>query len=615
MAITLALSLAASQVHAQSPTGAAAPTTLVITAARTPLALADTLSQVTVVTRAEIERQGFGDIADLLRNLGGVELTRTGGPGQPTSLYIRGAETRHTMVMIDGVRIDSQSTGGAPWESIPLAQVDRIEIVKGPASAIYGSDAIGGVVQIFTRRGGERTALELGGAWGSLATGRGDASLSGRFGIFDYAIAAAAERSAGFQLVTDPANYNYLPDRAPWRKHSETARLGAQLDAADRIEWIAIRSHLDAQYNDYGALNHGIEDTNTQKLDWVRQWSGALSTRIGFGQADARYEATPDAYLTDTRIRSVSFEGSWQLTEGQRLLFVAERRADRLVNTDLSQTATPGVGDRHEDGAALGYVWHHGGTDIQAHARRDRDSQFGSVDTGSLAAGQELGGGFKLVGSLGNAFRAPTLYQIGSVYGPDTRIAGVRALVPERGREFELGLKYAGAMADVSITGYRNRLSNLINFGAAGSCLSPYGCYVNVQSARLQGLSLNAALRWAGWQFSGSFDLQDPKDLGTGKRLARRAREFGTLQARTQLAAWEFGAGVQASGRRYDDAANRVPLGGYALLNLDAALRLTNDLKLQFNLDNAFDRQYQTANGYAQSPRTLMVGLRYTPTF
>ncbi|MDE1929547.1 MAG: TonB-dependent receptor, partial [Burkholderiales bacterium] len=149
--------VALTAVSARAQSGADDPTRLVITAARTPLALADTLSQVTIVTRADIERLGFGDIADLLRNLGGVELTRTGGPGQPTSLYLRGAETRHTMVLIDGVRIDSQSTGGAPWESIPLAQVERIEIVKGPASAIYGSDAIGGVVQIFTRRGGART--------------------------------------------------------------------------------------------------------------------------------------------------------------------------------------------------------------------------------------------------------------------------------------------------------------------------------------------------------------------------------------------------------------------------------------------------------------------------
>ncbi|MDE1927802.1 MAG: TonB-dependent receptor, partial [Burkholderiales bacterium] len=464
-------------------------------------------------------------------------------------------------------------------------------------------------------RGGARTEVELGGAWGSLGTGRGDASVSGRLGILDYALAAAGERSSGFQLVTDPNNYNYLPGRAPWRKRNESARLGAQLDAADRVEWIALRSHLDAQYNDYGALNHALEDTNTNRLDWLRQWSPALQTRVAFGQADAHYESTPDYYLTDTRIRSFSFEGSWQLTAAQRLLLVAERREDRLANTDLSQTATPGVGQRHEDGAALGYVWQGGRTDVQAHVRRDRDSDFGAVDTGSLALGRALGGGFKLVGSAGNAFRAPTLYQIGSVYGPDTRLAGVQALVPERGREYEIGLKYAGAMADASLTAYRNRVSNLINFGNPGSCVSPYGCYGNVSSARLEGLSLSGSLRWAGWRFAASFDLQDPKDLATGKLLARRARAFGSLQAHTQLARWEFGAGLQASGRRYDDAANQVPLGGYALLDLDAAWRLRRDLKLQINLDNAFDRRYQTANGYAQAPRTLMVGLRYTPTF
>lgn len=596
------------------PLSATQPTldTVVVTAARTPLNPSDVIADVVVVTREDIEHHGVGDLSDLLRNTGAVEFARTGSPGQTTSLFIRGAETRHTLVLIDGVRIDSQATGGAPWETIPLTSVERIEIVRGPASAMYGSDAIGGVIQIFTRKATDRTTVDLGVAGGSLHTARIDGSARGRIGMFDYALSGATERSDGIVLIPDPSDANYNRSRAGYRKHDLSARLGAQLDAADRIELVGLSSHLDSQFNNYSptGLSHAISDTTAEKFNWRRQWSSALNTQLSFGESRARYDDPTDAYLTETRIRSYSIEGSYRFTPQQQLLFVVERTENFLSNSSLTANG-PGTAHRRENGIGISYLGISGALDAQASVRHDQDSDFGAATTGSLGLGYRLTPAFRLVGSAGTAFRAPTIYQNSSVYGPLSVPRG-RSLLAESGRNFEIGLRYADGATEASVTAYRNVISHLINFGAVGACLSPYGCYLNVQHARLQGVSLAAETRLGPWRLSGTLDLQMPTDLSTGNLLPRRAREFGTLQARTPCLGWDLGFNLQFSGQRYDDGANTKPLGGYGLLNLDAGYRFTPDLKLQVNLDNALDRVYQTALGYAQLPRTLTVGLRYT---
>ena len=615
--------------QAQTSTGAAL-STVVVTATRSPMQLSDVVADVTVITREDIARLGAGDITDLLHNSGAVEFARNGGPGTTSSLYIRGAETRHTMVLIDGVRVDDQSVGGAPWESIPLSQIERIEIVKGPASAIYGSDALGGVLQIITRKGTDASGLDVGVAGGSLGTARTDASVLGRTGMFDYAVSAATEHSNGIALVTDPTSSYYNPERAGYQKHSWSVRLGAQLDAQDRLEFVSLNSHLNAEYSGYDeptALDHNIEDTSVDKLSWSRQWSKSLSTQLSASQSDIRDIAQDPSspFLSETRIRSYELQGNWRVDAQQQLLFVLERREDSLINSYQSNTGSLGSGSRSDNGAALGYIWQMGPLELQAHARHDQDSEFGSANTGSLGLGYRLSDSLRLVGSVSNAFRAPTLSQNASYYGPLSLANGI-SLKPETSHNSELGLKYGDRTLDASITVYRNLVDNLIQFAPVSNCAyyaanPAFGsCYANVAQARLQGVSMSAGYQLADVHLSGTLDLQAPKDLSTGDLLPRRARRFGTLRAQTLLQGWTLGAGLIFSSSRQDLDYNTYPaqtvtLGGYSVLNLDAGYSLTHDLKLQLNLDNAFNRVYQTAYGYAQLPRTVMVGLRYTPAF
>lgn len=581
-----------------------------VTGTRSPMRLSEVLGDLTVLNRADIERQAFGNLADLLRNSGSVEMTRNGGPASNSTLFLRGAESRHTVVLIDGVRVDSQSTGGASWQNFPLAQIERVEILKGPASALYGSDAIGGVVQIFTRRGAGRPQLDLALGGGNIGQARAEAGISGGDSRLNYAASLSLDRGDGFNNRVG----NYNPDKDGWRNANGSLRLGAEVATGHRLEFTGLKSRGDSGYDTSNKVadDRTITETQSARLGWSGQWSPSLSTQLNVGEAREDLETRPSSpYVSKTRIRSASLQGFYRINEHHQLNALLERREDHLVNSSL---VSGGRDERAENAVGLSYLLKAGAFSLQAHGRHDDDSQFGGVETGTLAAGVELGGGWRVTASAGNAFRAPTLYQRGSQYGPDLALPGVEALRPERGHNREAGLAWRGSDVDIALTAYRNEVKDLILFGAAGTCPSTQGCYGNVSRATLQGASVKAGAQLGPVRLSANVEFNDPTDDSTGKTLQRRARRFGSLRADTQLGAWTLGATLQASGQRWDNAANTTRLGGYGLVNLDTQYAIAKDWRMQLNVDNLFDRRYMTANTYNQAPRTWFLMLRYSPT-
>jgi vitamin B12 transporter len=584
---------------------------VVTTAARTPQRLAEVLADVSVISRDDIERLPAASLGDLLRQQGAVQLTRNGGPAGVTSLYLRGADNRHSLLLIDGMRVDSQATGGPSWQAIPLDQIDHIEIVKGPASSLYGSDAVGGVIQVFTRKAGAQPQLSLGAGAGNLGTRRLDANSSARFGAFDIAAGLSTERSDGFNATLNvPNNFSYAPDRDGYRKHSAQLRAGLAVAESQRVELTALRSHTNAQFDagDPTTDDRSTQDGDSTRLAWTARWSPALDTELSHGESRDRYEQSPSPYLTNTRERQTQFNAFWKPDASQQLQLLTERLEQRLEST--SEWSPPLNDQRTQTGLGAGWLYHQGGLDAQLHARRDHDSQFGSVTTGNLAGGFALAPQWRVTGSWGNAFHAPTLYQRGSEYGP---IPGKGpTLEAERARNAELALRWSAGQSEASLTAYHARVSNLIVFGLPGSCASPYGCYQNVASATLKGLTLRGDTSVGSLHLAASADWQDPTDASTGKRLARRAKQLATLRADLPVGDWSFATAVQAQGASWDNAANTRKLGGFALVDFDAQYRLSRDLKLQLNLQNAFDRDHVTAYGYASMPRQAFVGLRWT---
>ncbi|UXH77449.1 TonB-dependent receptor plug domain-containing protein [Roseateles amylovorans] len=587
-----------------------------VTGTRSPMRLADVLGDLTVLNRADIERQGYGNVADLLRNRAGVEMTRNGGPGTNTSLFVRGAESRHTIVLIDGVRVESQSTGGADWQNLPLSQIERVEVLKGPASALYGSDAIGGVVQIFTRKGSGRTQLDMGVGAGNLGQVKADIGVSGGDRRFDYAASLSGDRGTGFNGFTNAKSTSYQPDKDGWRNYSASLRLGGQIAAGHRLEVVGLKSRTDSGYDaGKNADDRTLTTSEAARAGWSGQWSPALSTQLDVAESRQTLETKPSSpYLSKTRIRTATLQGFYKLDERHQINALVERREDRLDNTAL---VPAGSDERHDDAIGLSYLLSAGAFSLQAHGRHDDDSDFGRINTGTLAAGYRLGAGWRVTAAAGNAFRAPTLYQMGSVYGPNLSLPGVAPLRAERGHNREIGLAWEQGDLNAAITTYHNRVSDLIAFGAAGTCRSTVGCYGNVARATLQGTSLKAGAQLGPVGLSGQLDFSDPTDDSTGKTLQRRAKRFGSVRADfqpTPLPDWAFGATWQGSGSRWDNAANTTRLGGYGLWNLDARYSIAKDWRLQLNVDNLFDRRYMTANNYAQAPRTWFVMLRYSPS-
>jgi len=580
-----------------------------VTATRVPQSLASVLADVSVVDADAIARSGAVSLADVLVQVPGVELVRNGGPLGVTSLFVRGGNSNHTVVMIDGIRLDTQSgSGGATCQAIPAQQIERIEVLRGPAAAIYGSDAIAGVIQVFTKKGQSGFQPTVGVGLGTHGTRTVSAGLQGGGEGWRYALSLGRETSDGFN--SQPAAY---PDKDGYERDTATLRLGRDLAAGHQLEATWVYTDADTGYDSttskasasYAKDNRTLQKLNALGVNWNAKWSEAWSSKVGLTRAQDRYQTLPQpgaapSYDTDTTIETALWHNTLRWSDAV-WTFGLEARRDALDNS----STTPPNTTRTQNALALGYSSQSGAHSWQVNARLDDDSEFGNHGTGALAYGFTLSPQWRLAASMGTGFRAPTLYQRFSPYG----FAGLK---PEESFNRELGLTYRQGVQTFSAVAYRNQVSNLIAFGAAGACTSTFGCYANTAKATLQGVTLSGATRWKDALLTASLDLQSPKDATTGKRLARRAQQLVKLGAETTWMDWDWSANVLLSGDRFDNAGNTVRLGGYGLLNVGATKAITPQTDLLVRVDNLADKAYQTANGYANPGRTLFVGLRWT---
>lgn len=573
--------------------------TVVITATRVEQTLNEVVSDVSVVERDTIERSGATTVADLLARTPGVEFSRNGGPAANTSLFLRGGENRFTAVFIDGVRVDSQATGGANWNALPASQIERIEILRGPAAAIYGSDAISGVVQIFTRRGEGPFTPSIGMGLGSHHTRKADVGFHGQSGALDYALSVGHETSKGFDARPGVG----FADRDGYRSTSASARLGWALNEAHRLEATALTNDQNSQYDGFASTadDRAQNDVQTLGLTWSARWTDAYRMRLSANRGRDQYETRPSPYFTDTRVQSYLWHHELQLGT-HRLTAALERREDRLDNAG----PPPIDASRSQNGLALGYGWTDRVHTVQLNVRHDDDSEFGGKTTGGAAYAFAFTPQWRVTASAGTAFRAPTLYQRFSQYG-------VADLKPESSRSAELGLRYARDERQFGLVVFRNEVTDLINFGAPGPCASPFGCYENAGEAVFKGVTLSASQHLGAAHVWGSVDFQKPVNADTGNLLARRARRHAQFGADATLGDWTVGGHLQLVGERFDNAANTVRLGGYGVVGAHVSRRIGPDWTVLARVDNLGDKDYQVANNYATGGLHAFVGVRWSP--
>ncbi len=602
------LSVAALLLSTDYPVLATELEPIVITASRTAQTVDQTLSSVSVITREEIERQQPQSIQDLLRGVPGVNLSNNGGLGKASSMFLRGTESDHLLVLIDGIKTGSATLGSTAFEHIPVEQIERIEIVRGPRSSLYGSEAIGGVIQIFTRKGGGSLTphFSLGGGRYQSTTTSAGLSGGGQRGWFSLNLSRSD--TAGFNACDGKPSpdgagcFTIEPDRDGYNNHSTALRAGYRFDSGLELDTHALRTTGKSEFDgDFVNASKSVQQVvgGSARYALRDDWELSLSAGQNQDQVDSFKEST---FLSrfDTVRDVISVQSDHFITPDHLLTVGFDYQDDRVGgNTAYAVDA------RDNHALFTQYQGMVGNHNLEFSLRRDKNEQFGVQGTGTLAWGFPFNNTLQFTASYGSAFKAPTFNEL---YYP---FYGNPNLQPEESRSLELGMVGTPLWGEWSLNLYENRIDQLIAFDA--STFSP----ANIDRARIRGIEAVLTTRLERWDLHTNLTLLEPKNRANSSyhnhQLPRRSRHYLRFDADRDYGAYRIGATLVAVGKRYEDLANTQKLGGYATLDLRGEYLLAPNWKLQARLENLFDKDYETAAYYNQPGRTLFLTLRYQP--
>lgn len=588
---------------------------VVVTASREAQPL-DRVSADVVLIDAETIRSSTADsVEDLLRREAGVQVSRNGGPGQNAGIQIRGASAAQALVLIDGVRVGSATLGQVEMESIDLAQIDHIEVLRGPGSSLYGADAVGGVVQIFTRRGTGDPRVTAQAALGGYGAHRAALGVGGSGAGIDYAASLMHEGDRGVSAVKPGDAFGtFNPDADGYQRRTADLQLGYTPVAGHRVGLNLADSRLASRYD--SAVYLPPDFTPDPSPDFRNRLATRIASLDYRGVIDARWTTSARwARSVDDLQSGADLEGrfttrrnqfTWQnaldVAAGQQVVLAYEHLVEQVAGSTFASDES-----RSNQALVAGYSGRFDDQTIQADIRRDQNSVYGGVTTGRLGWSLGIAPGWRVRALAGTTFRAPSFNDL---FFPGY---GVPSIAPEHGRSIEVGLNWHDADGEVAATLYRNQVRELIQYESDPThcpTLPDYanGCAGNIGRARLQGATLSGARRWGGLRLSAILDLLDAKDTDTGERLQRRAAHQETLAADYGRGAWSAGASVLGVGSRPDGG---VKLGAYATLDLRARWKFARRWQLEAKLLNATDKVYEPARDYQPLGRQAWIGLRY----
>jgi vitamin B12 transporter len=588
--------------------------TVVVTADRQVQPAVETTSSVQVFTRADIDRLQPSTVADLLERVPGVQLTQSGGRGSLTGLFIRGTKSAQSLVLVDGVRINGAGSGQAALETLSVDQIERIEVLRGPRSVIYGADAIGGVVQIFTRRSsgqGLQPRLRLG--YGSHDTWERSVGVSGGDENTRFSINASADE-------TDGINRTYVRDGAD--------------DDRDAYRNNALSLNLTHRFNERWQAGLSVLDQRGE-TEYDQGWSGSypydefqLSTYSGYAEAQLnevwhsrlelghvedrrfnRYDDNNSKSSFNTYRDSVAWINDLQLNEKQALTVGADWYQEQLNgNSAFAET------DRWNHAGFIQHRYQGEYFSTELGVRHDKNEIYGSENSWSGALTVPFNDRNQLILSYNEGFRAPTFVDL---YYPGYDNPNLR---PERSKSYEL--QWRSQLAEntsLHASIYRNNIDDAI---VTDSSYTPY----NIGSARINGFEASLQHVLFGWQGNLGISIIDPRDRDTGKVLNRRAKRTLNLDLDRQFGEFAFGASWLVVSRAWNDAANTQEIAGHGLLNLRGSWQASNEVRLDLKVGNLFDKQYGTAlysvynpdwtvsnYPYREEGRTVMLVVTWTP--
>ena len=591
---------------------------IIVTATRTPTRANDVLADYVYIGPEEIADAGQSSITELLQRQRGVEVSNNGGGVQ--SVFLRGANSGQTLVLIDGVRTTSVLSGGASWSAIPVQLIDHIEIIFGPQSSLYGSDAIGGVINIFTKKGVGPTQVTASTGYGTYGTSVSQASLFGSTqgdNSISYSVSATAENSAGFNTIAPNSPYknNYnTTNTIGYTKTGGAAQLSQEWAKGQSVGAQVYASRNNNQYPVYGpgkVLGNQFNDVSTLALYSKNQitdiWNSNLQIAQSYDSGQAVYPSqTPVAWypagnpLTNSKQNIYTWQND--INVGPDLLqLIAERRTASVYATGANTLNL----EQSTNSVAAAYQLKRGANLANLSLRNDNITGYGSQNTGGASYGYFFSKELRVNVNYGTGFKAPSFYDL---YYPNY---GVTTIKPERSQNTEAGIHYETVPYDIHFVVYNNTISNLIQYTSLG-CPVGYsmGCASNVASAKITGASLGGVSRIGDFTLKGSFDQQNPVDQSTGYVLAKRAKQFGNVSVEYKKNAYVVGAEGTFQAQRYDYG-NTGLMNGYGIANLYGSYDFAKDWSLFARWNNIFNKNYQLNYGYVTPGSNVFVGIRY----
>jgi len=582
--------------------------TVVVTASRIAQPVSDVIGSVTVIDRDEIERRQPQSLQELLRGEAGIDIYNNGGLGKVSGIFMRGGNTAQTLILVDGQRLGSATDGTTAIQFIPVDQIERVEIVRGPRSSLYGSDAIGGVIQIFTRNhNGFNAAI----GYGYHNTQTYSAGGGMDDGSFRFSVNGNYQQSNGYNSCRGDATlfvgcFANEPDDDRYRNLSGSAHIGYRFGSVTDIELHDLYSNGYTEFD--GFFNQGRFTEHAPginlKVTPTNYLTMTLSGSITHDDQDNYHDAQ---FLSryNTEKHNASLLADWTVSHGNDVMVGTDYLRDHLdaVLDPTDPSATYAANSRHSHGVFAEYLGKLGEQELSASLRTDNSNQYGTHNTGSAGwKWHVIDKALSLNAGYGQAFHAPTFNDLYFPFG-----SGNPYLRPESSRNEEIGASGDISSINWSLQTYQNRVKNLI---ALDSNFSP----VNTD-ALIRGAELTVQSIWRKFNASLNYTWLDPRNRQQGsnydKLLPRRARQSGRIETGYNFSTVQVTGIVNVAGPRFDDLANTKRLGGYTTVDFSVNWNFFKTFSMQVKLNNVLDHRYETAQYYNQEGRSAYVTLRY----
>ena len=596
--VCLSASVVQTQVQAQS-SGDTAPEEIIVAANRLEQSLSTVLAATTVINKEAIRRSQAQSLAGLLAGVPGMQFSASGGQGAQTSLFMRGTESDHTLILVDGVQMTTNSGPSGRLEFIPLDQVERIEIVRGPRSSLYGSEAIGGVVNIITTPNSQEDfsgAVKL--MAGTEHSSAANIGLQGRVGDTTLSLNASHRETDGIDFSESGSS-----DDDAYENDSFSLSLSHQFSEKFSLSSSYSSFDAEADYDD------GVVNTDSQQFSTT--FSASLSeqweSKLIFEQFE---EDNVDAGAfgvtnSSTENKKLSWQNSYTFDASNLFSFGIDHQEQdlRYASFGALQSDT----SRDNDGVYGVYIRESGPLDFTLSLRNDDNERFGNHSTGSIAVGSDFGESVRAWVSYGTAFKAPNLIDL-YVDFPSFFFFANPDLKPETAESMELSLQAEALGATWQFNVFRNNIDDLISSDPTFTTLA------NVQEARIDGLEATVSSTIAGWRMDAALTLLDHENRTTGVNLLRRPEQTLSLNIAREFGALDLAVNVLAQNEHLDiDPINfgSSTVGGYAVVNLIAGYRFSEELDMRLRIGNLFDKEYQIVDGFNTQDRTAQLSLNY----